>query len=237
MNWQHLIKYASVQLRKIGEDGVPCGIGSGCLLDIKGHRFLITVFHVAEKSSSWCAQIQFDDESEQIEVLFLNTFSFIGDFSPDKSAIVDVEFSFHPVRTDFKCYFQNRNWRGETVEFTERPIIDVADVGEPSRNILYGFSGDIRPELIPDQKSFVTSHHIYHGLKYDRTANNLHYFKMPEKHPGHDFFEGCSGSPIIGEDGKVVSLVSGGSIEANEIYGANLSKCIKTMEYFLTNHT
>lgn len=59
------------------------------------------------------------------------------------------------------------------------------------------------------------------------------YFKMPEKHPGHEWFKGCSGAPIIGEDGKVVSLVSGGCIKNNEIYGNNLSKCIRTLDYFI----
>lgn len=233
MDWRHLIKYSSVQLRKLDEQGTPCGIGSGCLLDYKDRRFLITVFHVAEKSSNWCAQIKFDDVSQQIEVLHLNQFSFIGDFSADGKSIVDVEFSFHPVRRDFKCYFHNRNWRGETVEHTLRPAINADDIDDPNRQTSYGFSGDIRPELMPDQNAFVTSHHIYHGLKYDRTENDFHYFKMPEKHPGHDFFEGCSGAPIIGEDGKIVSLVSGGSVEANEIYGNNLSKCKRTLDYFL----
>jgi len=61
----------------------------------------------------------------------------------------------------------------------------------------------------------------------------MHYFKMPENHPGHECFEGCSGAPIIGEDGKVVSLVSGGCVETNEIFGNNLSKCIRTLDNFL----
>ncbi len=61
----------------------------------------------------------------------------------------------------------------------------------------------------------------------------MHYFKMPEKHPGHEWFKGCSGAPIIGEDGKVVSLVSGGCTETNEIFGNNLSKCIRTLDCFL----
>jgi len=234
MNWKGLIKYSSVQLRKLDEQGMPCGIGSGCLLDFKQHRLLITVFHVAEKSSDWCAQIKFNDDVQQIEVLFLNEFSFIGDFSSDKNSIKDVEFSFHPVKSDFKCYFHNRNWRGETLDITERPVLSITDIGEPNKLTRYGFSGDIRPELIPDQNSFITDHHIYHGLEYDRTENDLHYFKMPEDHPGHDFFKGCSGAPIIGEDGKVVSLVSGGSLETNEIYGNNLSKCIRTLDQFIT---
>ena len=116
MNWKELIQYSSVQLRKLDANGVPCGIGSGCLIDFKQRRLLLTVFHVAEKSSNWCAQIKFNDEKQQTEVLFLNKFCYISDFDSSKKSIKDVEFSFHPVRHDFKCYFHNRNWKGQTFE-------------------------------------------------------------------------------------------------------------------------
>ncbi|MFT5296632.1 MAG: hypothetical protein ACI9YH_002652 [Colwellia sp.] len=233
MNWQELIKYSSVQLRKLNDDGIPCGFGSGCILDFKKHRFLLTVFHVAKKSSKWCVQGKFNDEVQQLEALFLNEFSYIADFSEDKKSINNVEFSFHPVRPDFISYFHNRNWKGETLELRERPVFTVDTIGEPNKETSYGFSGDIQPTSFPDLNAFETTQHIYHGLKYDRSENNMHYFKMPENHPGHEWFEGCSGAPIIGKDGKVVSLVSGGSIKDNEIYGCNLQKCIRTLDSFI----
>jgi len=233
MNWQELIKYSSIQLRKHDDNDMPCSIGSGCLLDFKGGRFLLTVFHVAEKSSKWSAQIKYNEELQKIEVLFLNAFSYLADFSDDKKSIKDVEFSFHPVRPDFVSYFHNRTWKGETIEIKERPVFTVGDIGKPNKKTYYGFSGDIRPTSMPDSNSFETTQLIYHGLKYDRFEDDMHYFKLPENHPGHDMFEGCSGAPIIGEDGKVVSLVSGGCTASNEIYGCNLQKCIRTLDYFI----
>jgi len=234
MNWQDLIKYSSVQLRKHDEkNGMPCGIGSGCLLDFKGHRFLLTVFHVTEKSSKWSAQIKYNDKVQKIEALFLNSFSFLADFSEDKKSIKDVEFSFHPVRPGFTSFYHYRKWKGETVEIKERPVFTVDSIGEPNKEMSYGFSGDIQPTSLPDLNAFETTQLIYHGLKYDRLENDMHYFKLPEDHPGHEIFQGCSGAPIIGEDGKVVSLVSGGCIKNNEIYGCNLQKCIRTLDFFL----
>jgi len=233
MNWQNLIKYSSVQLRKLDDNNLPCGIGSGCLFDFKKHLFLLTVFHVAEKSAKWCVQIKFNDEVQQLEVLFLNQFSFIGDFAPDKKSIKDVEFSFHPLRTDFKCFFHLRTWEGKTIELTERPVLTLNDIAEPNEQTNYGFSGDINPTSIPHLNAFETEFHIYHGLKYDHFENDMYCFKMPEEHPGHEWFKGCSGAPIIGENGKVVSLVSGGCKNRNEIYGNNLSKCIRTLDFFI----
>lgn len=233
MNWQELIKYSSVQLRKYDENSTPSSFGSACLLDFKGHRLLLTVFHVTQKLSKWSAQIKYNDEIQEIEVLFLNKFSFIANYSEDKKSIKDVEFSFHPVHPDFISYFHNRTWEGETVEIKERPVFTVDNIAEPNKETSYGFSGDIDPILFPELNTFETSQLIYHGLKYDRLENDMHYFKLPENHPGHEMFQGCSGAPIIGEDGKVVSLVSGGCTSKNEIYGCNLQKCIRTLDYFI----
>jgi hypothetical protein len=212
---------------------MPSGIGSGFILDFKGNRFLLTVFHVTEKSSKWSAQIKFNDEVQKFEALFLNEFSYLADYSEDKKAIKNVEFSFHPVRPDFKSYYNNRTWNGETLEIKERPVFSVNDIGEPNKEMYYGFSGDIQPTSMPDLNGFETTQHIYRGLKYSRLENDMHYFKLPEDHPGHEMFRGCSGAPIIGEDGKVVSLVSGGCTTNNEIYGCNLQKCIRTLDYFI----
>jgi hypothetical protein len=112
-------------------------------------------------------------------------------------------------------------------------VFSVNDIGEPNNEIEYGFSGDIKPISMPDLNAFETTQHIYRGLKYSRLENDMHYFKLPEDHPGHEMFKGCSGAPIIGEDGKVVSLVSGGCTINNEIYGCNLQKCIRTLDSFL----
>ncbi|BBB30366.1 hypothetical protein [Neptunomonas japonica] len=233
MNWQDLIKYSSVQLRKHEDNDMPCGIGSGCLLDLKGQRFLLTVFHVTQNSSNWSAQIKYNEEVQKFEALFLNEFSYFADYSSDKTEIENVEFSFHPVRLDFTSSYQNINWKGEILESRERPIFAMDDISEPNKDIYYGFSGDILPTAIPDQNAFEATQHIYHGLKFDRVENDMLVFKLPEDHPGHKMFQGCSGAPIIGEDGKVVSLVSGGCTEKNEIYGCNLLKCIRSLDYYL----
>ncbi len=233
MNWQDLIKYSSVQMAGLDEQGNPIGIGSGCLLDIGDHRLLLTVFHVVNDSSSWCVPIRFDELEQKTEVLFLNQFNHIYDLNEDKSGMVNVEFSFHPVRATLKLFTSKRERNPKVDEIIEIPVLKETDIGEPNRTVRYGFSGNIRAEYHPDVGAFFTDNHIYHGLEYIRTENNLHVFKMPDAHPGHEYFKGCSGAPIIGEDGRVVSLVSSGSIEKKEIYGATLSKCIRTLNQYL----
>ncbi|MFI3035873.1 hypothetical protein ACH54D_03210, partial [Atlantibacter hermannii] len=95
---------------------------------------------------------------------------------------------------------------------------------QPYANTKYGFCGLIKPSI--DQcggnNSLVTEPRIYTGLEYLRTEGDYHYFKLPFKHPGHQHFQGCSGAPIIGEDGKLVALVCGGNIDTDELWGISL---------------
>jgi hypothetical protein len=50
----------------------------------------------------------------------------------------------------------------------------------------------------------------YTGVKFVWTENDLHYSAPPFEHPGHDYFKGCSGAPILSESGELVALVIGG---------------------------
>lgn len=71
----------------------------------------------------------------------------------------------------------------------------------------------------------------------ERTEGVYHYFKLPVDHPGHEAFRGCSGAPIVGDDRRVVALVTGGDIDANEISGITISAFKKAIDEFLAGET
>lgn len=98
--------------------------------------------------------------------------------------------------------------------FNEQPIL-----GER-----YGFSGHTQLEELPHPTNsnlsvLCATQTILGDLFYTETKDDMHYFKLPGKHPGHIYFEGCSGAPIINERGQPVALVVGGDIEEDIIWG------------------
>lgn len=226
--WLEFIQSSGIQLRKIDNNNVPCAIGSGCLIDMKDRRFILTVFHVTRNSDKWLAQIRFDETVEQLEVYYLKQFHYLADID-NGNKIKEVEFAFVEVRPDLQCYFQNRNYLGECSVNKPRTIFKDTDVVDPTEDELYGFAGDVMPDLLDGGNTLVTDHQTYPGLRYIRTENDFHCFKLPVEHPGHEYFKGCSGAPIVNRKGQIVSLVSSGSIEDNEIYGVKLTKCIRTI--------
>lgn len=103
----------------------------------------------------------------------------------------------------------------------------------------YGFSGIVMPNLIPPEtmpfrtdKWGLPATNVYHkGLKY--IGENGYYlkFSLPfEEHPGHQYFQGTSGAPIIDSDGKLISLVTSGDDKENILYGINLQKIMPCIE-------
>ena len=156
-------------------------------------------------------------------------FNYIADFDYQNNRIKEVEFTFVEVKPGLECFFHHRNCLGQTIELRLRTIFNDTDVTDPSHDEIYGFSGDIMPALLDKGETFVTDHSTYPGLKFDRTEGDFHCFKLPVEHPGDHYFKGCSGAPIVDTKSRIASLVSCGSKERNEIYGVNLSKCIRTI--------
>ena len=228
--WLEFVQSSGVPLRELDDNGLPIGIGAGCLIDIKGQRFLFTVFHVTKRSSKWVVQIKYDNKVDKIEVFYPGSFNYLGDFDQKGKKIREVEFAFKQVTSDLVCTFQHRNYLGQCIVERPRTVFNENDVIDPNSVEIYGFAGDVKPGLMDSGKTLMSEHQTYPGLKYDRTEGDFHCFKLPVDHPGHECFKGCSGSPIVDRNHKLVGLVNHGCIEKNEIYGINLSKCVRTIK-------
>lgn len=228
-NWLEFVQSSGIPLRELDDNGNPCSIGSGCLIDIKDRRFLVTVFHVTKRSSKWVVQIKYDKNVDKVEVYYPGIFNYLGDFDKNNKTIREVEFAFVEVSSDLECIFQHINYLGQCLAERPRTIFTEKDVIDPNPMEIYGFAGDVKPYLLDAGKSLATEHQTYPGLKYDRSEGDFHCFKLPVAHPGHESFKGCSGSPIIDRNRKLVGLVNHGCTEIDEVYGVNLPKCIRTI--------
>ena len=65
---------------------------------------------------------------------------------------------------------------------------------------------------------------VYEGLSYLRSEDDYHVFELPMSHPGHEFFKGASGAPVIDDLGQVVALVCAGCIDTDEIWAISLAR-------------
>jgi hypothetical protein len=72
---------------------------------------------------------------------------------------------------------------------------------------------------------------VYPGLQYSHSEQEMHYFKLPVEHPGHEAFHGCSGSPIVDLNRNVVALVVGGDLAINTVRGVAINRVLPNLEF------
>ena len=92
-------------------------------------------------------------------------------------------------------------------------------IEQPNVSDTYAFISWIDQSFVPHLNALDFSTFAEYGMKYiGDDDEGLHQFRVAGNHKG-DAYKGCSGSPIINQYGKVVSLVKRGDQEAGIIYG------------------
>ena len=99
------MKLSSIPLRKIDKQLMPIGIASGCLIDYKGKRILLTVQHATGDMGDWAAEIKFEPQ-KGTKLYRLGSMNFLKSISINTLEVKDVDFSYIEVPTDFESFLQ-----------------------------------------------------------------------------------------------------------------------------------
>lgn len=228
LEWVHL---TSIPLRRFAPDESPIGIASGCLVNYRNRRFILTVAHAVELGSSdWAIELGFD-ERRGTEIYRPHSFLYLGEMRCRTAAITEVDYCYAEVSMDIEPTFQYLTPLGPKSEKQHRHVFDMSKVAEPQANELFGFSGQVHPEL-HGTHALVTEPTVYPGLRCTRSEGPFYEFALPVPHPGHDSFRGCSGAPIVDTQRRLVALVSSGDEAKNVIYGVSLSRYRFALDFY-----
>ena len=227
--WLEFVQLSSIPLCKLSDDRLPIGIASGCMVNFLDRRLILSVFHATGMEGNWAIELRYDSV-KGTELYYPVAFNFIGEMKLGIPEIRDIDFSFAEIPTNIESYFQELTLSGRVLSERKRAIFTSSLDSSPSKDEIYAFSGRIMPNFIKNSKTLVVEHHTFPGLKYEKTENEYHVFKIPVQHPGHKKFQGCSGAPIIDTKRNIVALVCSGSIEKNEIYGISLQRYKSVIE-------
>lgn len=221
MAWLNFVKTTSLPLRRLNSSNIPDSVASGCIVTFEGRKFVLSVAHATGKGDKWAAELRHDTGKGTFVYTFGATY-FLEEHDLLTGKKTDVDFSYSEVDSKFEAWFQILDRTGVILSEERRPEFAYAR-HEPTLDETYAFAGQVRTQ-IQSSNELVSEMVVYPGLRFQRTENGKHIFRLPVAHPGHDAFRGCSGAPILDTQRRVVALVSSGSMKDDTITGVSLAK-------------
>ena len=231
---------SSVPLWRLDKEKSPIGFGSGCIISFPDFDYLLTVFHVAKshgKDYSWAILSEFEDgKGSKLVIPEPFTLSQAIIFSKgNMPEDIDCNFAFARIpnnkETGKKEEYYYQEIKGyQVTNKLKRHKFSISDIDIPSKNKKHAFSGVIKPEIDENLKIIFAQQIVHCDYQFKETRDYIQVFIPPEKHQGHEFYQGCSGSPIIDDSGKIVSLLTCGNVKENEIYGIDMQMMLFFMK-------
>jgi hypothetical protein len=223
-DFQKYLWLSSVPLVRLNSQQLPTGIASGCLLDYFGKRVLLTVSHATGDQKNWAIQQRYVP-GKGTETYQIGPMRFLAKASLFEPGLEDVDFSYAEIPSTIRAYRQEIEAPANIVK-SETPITvhtpSLEDLPESGAD--FGFCGAVMPtsENHFGQAYIGSQCRVYPGLSFLRTEGDYHVFSLPFEHPGHEYFKGCSGAPILSNEGSLVALVSKGCRKTHEIWGISV---------------
>ena len=220
------IKLNSVPLHCLNNEKIPIGIGTGFIIDMPDCDYLLTAHHVINNIQGDLGILrEFLPGKGPLYVVLKNfSYPYILDKKTNRiKSIVDFAYKKIPCKYDYS--YQELIYPG--IITISKPIkkFKIDQIKKPDTKSIYSFAGHTKPcnvaNIIFD--TVLMEHFDY---KYIRTDELEYVFKPPIKHPGDDFYSGCSGAPIVDEENNLVSLLIRGDQEKDEIYGINFELAV-----------
>ncbi|MCX7087791.1 MAG: hypothetical protein NTV00_07030 [Methylococcales bacterium] len=226
--WRKWILITSIPLVRLDEKNTLAGFASCTMLDHAGSRFIIASEHVVKRESEgWAAVIQ-QDGNGQLEYYRPNRFTYVGEFNKSTSTLRLLDICVAEVSAELETWYEYRTPRG-LFDKQRHHIFKSESIASPVSGQIYGFSGQVRTEK--HGSDAVSDMAVYPGLAYSHSEGEIHYFKLPVKHPGNEAFHGCSGAPIVDFNRNIVALVVGGDPKTNMIKGIAIQRVLANLNF------
>lgn len=215
---------------------LPKAFGSGCIVQYKERRFLVSVAHVTDlaglqacvetnqpvvegKTPLYCvgAMCYFDQYKTDLPVQIFSAEDLFKNFEET------LEITFCEIKETIELLQPEWDFKLFKIDAGEKIILNLETAGDPDPTKLFGFCGRIRQDLKGNK--LVMQPTMKLDLKYGGKKGRFHYYLAPELITDKEDYEGCSGAPILDQDGMLVGLASKIMTNTKVIYGFAIIEC------------
>lgn len=228
-DWRDWLLLTSIPLVHIAENGQPLGFGSGTMIDYEGRRFLVAAEHVVKLDSKGWAIVVQQHADGRLEYYKPHAFVHVGEGKRSDSSLRLLDLCVAQVAPGLETWYEDRTPRG-LFDRRHHHVFDAAALAVPEADQIYGFSGRVRTEQ-HSPETFASEMAVFPGLSYLRSDAEEHAFSLPVPHPGHDAFQGSSGSPMCDFSRRIVSIVVGGTVETNTIRSVEVQRVLPALHF------
>lgn len=223
---------------------VFCTSGSGCLIKYNNKCFLLTAAHVVSKRDGcdYFLEIRFDSDKGETSFLQLNGSWKIKRFCLTSEEVSNFDFAFYEIPCGIQPYLQVfKEEVSDLVKEYPKTIHQIDFDVQPEPIGKYAFAGLTRPETVDEvdgvvlNMEYTVEFSYYAGLKNsvvispseqqmttdDVCVRDVYAFE-PHFYRGDEYYRGCSGSPIMDTQNRVVSILISGCSLLKQIYGVRL---------------
>lgn len=229
-------KASTLSLHSIDINNTPLGYASGCIINTNSKRIILTAKHAINKITELAIKVEITDSCLQkyykpnfttavkgvmnVEAIKNNVTNPEGFIKEPES----VDISVSTIPKDLKIFNYNFDPQNNVLNGSLKNELKTDFKCEPDGDECYFFWGetsqiiDYSIKRIKFKEKFVT------GMKYIKTLDDYYLFEVDELVQEDNEFTGTSGAPIFDSNRNIVSIVCGGIIGTNFIYGMNLQR-------------
>ena len=239
MNNQEMALYcklSTVGLHSLSKDIIPTGSASGCIIRYENKRLILTVEHAVGNGEKWAIKCEITDDFKQkyyfprfthlvkgaVNTNIINS----SNINPATLFIdpksVDYSIDLLPEEHMIVEYFLSPDGRTLNGYLKNEIITNLEDT--PNTDDSYYFYGETKTKLDQVNKRIITTEKYIAGMKYLKEFGDFYIFELPEIIKDKSDFQGCSGAPILNQNGKLISLVTSGCTGTNRLLGINLKR-------------
>lgn len=222
----------------------PLAFGSGCLVQYKERNFLLSVAHVTDINGlATCIETNQPQMEGKTPLYSVGAMCFFDQYKTDIPVQIfsvkdlfnnlqeTLEVTFCEIKEDIQLLQPEWDFKAFKIDTGEKIILNLEVAGEPDPDKLFGFCGRVRQKLRGSRLNLQPTMKL--DLKYGGKKGRFYYFLAPEIIKDKEDYQGCSGAPILDEDGRLVALASKVMTNTKLIYGFSITECRNLLDIAL----
>lgn len=243
-----LMTQQSIELLVVkGKNLEPISCGTGCIVKYRDKYFILTVAHVTDfNETSTSIVLNKNSEDGKTPLYCVGTMNYFDEYSVKEEKLDEVrsldellsdfnetiDVSFCELKEFFEIIQPEIDFGIHKVERSFKMFIDLEnDISNPSKDHFYGFCGNIRHDPTPNRLTRTIT--LKYDVKYHRTNGRYNMFLAPEVISDSDDYRGCSGAPILDNEGKFVGLAASVKRNTKIILGITTEEIIRLLDYHI----